>query len=92
MPEKITSIKEFHKYGLEWDEDNIKWYWNDQLIRSVEKKVIIEASVNKKIFEEDFYIVVNLAAGGLFDNWYRPNPTDLPCKMLVKDVKYYIFD
>jgi beta-glucanase (GH16 family) len=60
------STTDFHTYTLEWEPGEIRWYIDDALIltqnRWFTKRGTYPAPFNKK-----FYIIMNLAIGGLFD-------------------------
>lgn len=52
----------FHTYGVNWAEDHIDWYYDGEKVFSY-----TPADVNSKEqwpFNEEFYIIINLAVGG----------------------------
>lgn len=60
------SIEGWHTYSVEWDKDEIRWYVDDDLY-SVQSDWY---SVNRPYpapFDQNFYIILNLAVGGHFD-------------------------
>ena len=56
-----TSI--FNKYGIEWDENKITWYVNDEYFHTYEQN---SQTLNNWPFDQYFYLILNLAIGGDF--------------------------
>lgn len=84
------SIAEYHIYAVEWDENNIRWYCDNNLFLSISSWAITgENTSNTKPFDTNFYIILNLACGGHFDNYTSPSTSDLPASMYVDYVKWY---
>jgi len=52
---------EFHVFSLEWQQDQLKWYVDNILYSTVNKADI---GANTWPFNEDFFLIVNLAVGG----------------------------
>jgi beta-glucanase (GH16 family) len=77
-----ASITGFHEYGLEWDAGSIKWLV-DGLVYA-EKR--LEPGVMP--FDKSFYLVINLAVGGWFDN-VPVEESVLPAVMTVSDIWLY---
>ncbi|WP_197971925.1 RICIN domain-containing protein [Treponema zioleckii] len=82
------SISGFHTYAVEWDYGRLKWL--------VDGNVYFETSswwsdghAYPAPFDRPFYILLNLALGGDFDNGHTPVDKDLPAKMLVDYVRVY---
>ncbi len=82
------SISGFHTYAVEWDYGKLKWL--------VDGNVYFETSdwwsdghAYPAPFDRPFYILLNLALGGDFDNGHTPLDSDLPAKMLVDYVRVY---
>lgn len=68
----------FHTYGLEWNENFLKFYFDDQLVSSYNRpSEISQLTAN--------YIIINLAIGGWAESGSRPiavtagNPAYLEC-------------
>lgn len=59
---------QFHVFSLEWKQDQIKWYVDDNLFSTINKPDI---GANNWPFNELFYFIINLAVGGNF-----PGPVD----------------
>jgi len=58
----------FHKYSLDWSEDSINMYVDDQLYHTVANNSSIP-------FNQDFFFILNLAIGGNFAGAVDPNLT-----------------
>ena len=60
------SSENWHTYAVEWEADEIRWYVDDTLYSRQSDWY----SVNHKYpapFDQNFYIILNLAVGGAFD-------------------------
>ena len=92
---KQTSLKDFHLYSLEWDEDEIRWYCDNQLVNTVVKRIFtrtLDDGSTYNPFTKDFHILLNLAVGGHFDD-HRIPPSDFQsCEMKVQYVRLYQFN
>lgn len=88
------SIEEFHVYGIEWEPDEIRWYVDGELFHTENSwyargKGKTENYPFPAPFNEEFYILLNLAVGGNFDNGKEPQESDLPAIMEVDYVRVY---
>jgi beta-glucanase (GH16 family) len=77
--------EEFHVFSIEWEQDQIRWYVDNNLFSTVSK-----ADVGSAIwpFNESFYLIVNLAVGGNLPG----NPdasTYLPQWLIVDYIRVY---
>lgn len=88
------SVKDFHTYGILWDEESISWYVDDEN----EPYFTLEARSwhNDKIYEEanapfdrDFHVLLNMAIGGNFDNGTTVPNDFTQAEMLVDYVRIY---
>lgn len=66
----------FHKYSMEWTSEHIKWYVDDVLLHTV-------TSAERKIANEDMYIILNLAIGGNAASW--PGAPDTYTETLISE-------
>jgi beta-glucanase (GH16 family) len=76
---------EFHVFSVEWKQDQIKWYVDNNLYSTVNRADI--GSLNWP-FNEQFFLIFNLAVGG---NW-PGNPdatTYVPQWMIVDYIRVY---
>jgi beta-glucanase (GH16 family) len=73
----------FHVYAVEWDEEKIDWYFDDELYFTLD---ITDPAMSE--FHEHFFIILNVAVGG---NW--PGDPDAstvwPQEMIVDYVRVY---
>lgn len=79
-----TLQNDFHIYAVEWEQDEIRWYVDDQ-----EFFKLTSADVpDTWIFDHPFFIALNLAVGGTWPGY--PNDTTVfPQQMLVDYVRVY---
>ncbi|MBN2504871.1 MAG: glycoside hydrolase family 16 protein [Bacilli bacterium] len=77
--------KGFHKYSLLWQSDKITY-----LIDDLEVKVYVrgmddyDSSAEGWPFDEPFYLIINLAIGGMLGG--VPEPSDYPQKFVIKSI------
>lgn len=77
--------EEFHTYALEWTEEELVWYFEDQIFQRIR---FDEFETEFNPFSSPFYIILNLAVGGDF----LPNPdesTQFPQAFVVDYVRVY---
>jgi beta-glucanase (GH16 family) len=76
---------QFHVFSMEWEQDQMKFYVDDNLFSTVTKA---DLGANNYPFNESFYFIVNLAVGG---NW--PGPPDaatvFPQWLIVDYIRIY---
>lgn len=86
------NITQYHKYAVEWTEDNINFFIDDYNFVSFDKS---QWSTNGSPysqtapFDKDFYIILNLAVGGNFDGGQLPSDSNLPAEMKVDYVRVF---
>jgi beta-glucanase (GH16 family) len=73
----------FHQYMIEWDENKIQWF-----IDGISFKTMNITSNNMSAFHQPFFVILNLAVGGLWPG-SPDNTTPFPSEMLVDYVRYY---
>jgi beta-glucanase (GH16 family) len=75
---------DFHVYAIEWEENQIRWYFDDQEFF----KITPEDVPGEWIFDHPFFIILNLAVGGGWPGY--PNTTTVfPQFMYVDYVRVY---
>jgi len=82
------TIEDFHVYAVEWTDKQITWLCDDKIVG----KVTEWKSENNPFpapFDVPFYIVLNLAVGGLFDGSREPAPSFTSAEMKVDYVRVY---
>jgi beta-glucanase (GH16 family) len=76
-----STINQFHDYSLEWDSSSIRWL--------VDGHCYAERPLQPGMpFDEPFYLVINLAVGGWYDNVPIDEAT-LPAVMTVSGIWLY---
>ncbi len=71
----------FHVYSLEWDEEKLQFFVDDNLYHTILKSNLSQA--NPYPFDEPFFFIANVAVGG---NWPgSPDPTTSFPKNLIID-------
>lgn len=60
------SAENWHTYSIEWDEKCIKWYVDDNLY-STQTNWYCAGRQYPAPFNQNFYLIINLAVGGHFD-------------------------
>ncbi len=76
----------YHLYAVEWEPEEIRWYFDDVQYKSVNRSGLPAGAVWS--FDKPFHLLLNLAVGG---NWPK-NPDDstrFPQFMRVDYVKVY---
>lgn len=83
---------DYHVYSAVWEEDSIKWYVDGECFFKATKEQwysLGNLENDKAPFDQDFYIIMNLAVGGWFDGGATPNEGDIPATMQVDYVRVY---
>jgi len=84
VPDADTLKNDFHVYAIEWQENEIRWFFDDQ-----EYFKITPANVPSDwIFDHDFFIIMNMAVGGRWPG-YPDETTVFPQFMNVDYVRVY---
>jgi len=80
--------KKFHIWRMDWDENAISLFVDDQLLNRVELKELVNRDGNNfNPFMQPHYILLNLALGG--DNGGDPSQTKFPRRFEVDYVRVY---
>ena len=82
---------DFHTYSVVWEENMIKWYVDGNLFFFLNSDQWYTTASSSKTapFDKEFYIIMNLAVGGWFDNGITPKAGDIPATMQVDYVRVY---
>jgi len=75
---------DFHVYAIEWEENEIRWYFDDQQYF----KLTPEDVPSDWIFDHPFFIIINLAVGGRWPG-YPDKTTVFPQFLYVDYVRVY---
>lgn len=73
---KKTDFSDWHVYSLVWEEDSIKIYCDGKCYfkcTNAEWYSGADRGNPNAPFDQRFYLIMNLAAGGTFDNGYAPD-------------------
>jgi beta-glucanase (GH16 family) len=74
-------ITGWHEYTFEWNQ-RLMTFWVDDFPIYLTMNTIDP-------FNQDFYLILNLAVGGMFDNYLEPPQTFIAQRMLVDYVRVY---
>lgn len=92
FPDNQTFDSDFHVYTLVWEEDNLKWYVDGTCFLKVTSEQwysMADPNNSNAPFDQKFYLIMNLAMGGLFDGGLAPGSSDIPATMQVDYVRVY---
>ena len=84
--ERGSFAADFHAFAVEWDSTRVQFFVDDVL-----HYTIARAEVERRgawVFDQPFYVIVNLAVGGTFDGDPK-SETILPATMLIDYVRVY---
>lgn len=91
-----TDINDFHIYSIEWEPGEMRWYVDGELFSTKNRwysKGAKEADnyTYPAPFDEEFYLLLNLAVGGNYVSNVEPTPEDFntPATMEVDYVRVY---
>ncbi len=88
-----TDITDFHIYAIEWKENEIIWYVDgEEYFRASNWYTMSDDGVIAEYpapFNKEFYIILNLAVGGDYDDNRLPYDEALPATMEVDYVRVY---
>jgi beta-glucanase (GH16 family) len=79
-----TLKNDFHVFAIEWEENEIRWYFDDQQYFKLTPDDVPEAW----IFDHPFFIILNLAVGGRWPG-YPDKTTVFPQFLYVDYVRVY---
>ena len=85
-------IGDYHKYAVEWKEDVIRFFVDDVCYHTDFKYqwgTSNAQSSETAPFDKDFYIILNLAIGGQFDNWTMPPENFTSADMKIDYVRVF---
>ena len=83
---------DYHVYSVVWEQDSIKWYVDGTcFFKATSDQWYSSGAPNNPYapFDQDFYIIMNLAIGGWFDGNRVPSESDFPATMQVDYVRVY---
>jgi beta-glucanase (GH16 family) len=88
------SISQYHTYAIEWEPNEIRWYVDGELFSTKTNWDSTTPGQPAKNaypapFDQDFYLILNMAVGGHYVENTMPEPGDVPAEMLVDYVRVY---
>ena len=89
---KKSGIDDWHVYSVIWEEDNIKVYCDGKCYFKCTNADWYSGSDRGNAnapFDQRFYLILNLAAGGTFDSGYVPDSSFTSATMEVDYVRVY---
>lgn len=89
---KGTVFSDWHVYSVVWEEDSIKIYCDGKCYFKCTNEMWYSGSNRGNVnapFDQRFYLIMNLAAGGSFDNYNVPESDFTQADMYVDYVRVY---
>ena len=89
---KKSGIDDWHVYSVVWEADNIKIYCDGKCYFKCTNGAWYSGSDRGNTyapFDQRFYLILNLAAGGTFDSGYVPDSSFTSATMQVDYVRVY---
>ncbi len=84
LPSKARYADDFHIFAIEWEEEEIRWYMDDQMYW----KLTPAAVPGDWVYDHPFYLLINVAVGGQWPG-YPDDTTSFPQMMKVDYVRIY---
>lgn len=77
---------DFHSYGISWDSKSIEWFFDGVSYNKISKS---DPRLDGKPwpFDQEFYLIINLAIGGWFAG--EVDPQLQSAELIVESIKYY---
>ena len=86
-PTKLAD--DFHTYSINWTPDAIEWFFDDIAYNTITRQEV-ESTGKPWPFNQEFYLIMNLAIGGWFAGEVDPALTN--AELVVESIKYYSID
>ena len=85
------NIAEYHKYAVEWKAETIRYLIDDVCHFQINKSQWQTRGSTSEYapFDKDFYIILNLAVGGHFDNYQMPPSNFTSADMKIDYVRVF---
>ncbi len=81
-----SASSEFHIYAIEWEETEIRFYVDQFNYHTVTKKA---STTNEWPFDQDFFLIINLAIGGDWGGIEGIDNSNFPCRYVIDYVRVY---
>ncbi|MBC8368192.1 family 16 glycosylhydrolase [bacterium] len=90
----VNFADDFHVYAIEWEPEQIRWYVDDLLYSTKYSwQWYSDGAPGNPLapFDQDFYIILNAAVGGLYTGCTYPGciSADLPQEYIIDYVRVY---
>ena len=82
----IGNVEDYHVYAVEWFDDRLDFYFNDQKVFTYENENEGEISWP---FDKPFYVIMNLAFGGAWGATRGTDETKLPQEFRVDYIRVF---
>ncbi|SFZ94077.1 Glycosyl hydrolases family 16 [Flaviramulus basaltis] len=79
--------EQFHIWRMDWDENSIKLFVDNQLLNEVDLKTTFNGTNRKNPFHQPHYLLLNLAVGGI--NGGEVTQESLPTEFVIDYVRVY---
>jgi beta-glucanase (GH16 family) len=79
---------DWHVYAIEWQKDDITWYVDAFRVNDAKQNIAVDGA-NSWPFNAPFFLILDLAMGGTWDNGLAPAAADLPASLKVDYVRWY---
>jgi len=83
--QKYNIADDFHTYAIEWDTDQVSWFYDGAKYSTVTRSDVGE---RKWVFDQPFFIILNLAVGGQLPGMVSPQ-TVFPAQLYVDYVRVF---
>jgi beta-glucanase (GH16 family) len=90
----IDALNQFHTYGIIWNETSIEWFFDGYSLGKVSysptksQSYLYPTSVDWP-FDQNFYIILNLAVGGTWGGAQGIDDTIFPTEFVIDYVRVY---
>lgn len=86
-PTKLAD--DFHTYSINWTPDSIEWFFDDSSYNVINRQEVAAAGKHWP-FNQEFYLIMNLAIGGWFAG--EVDPALIHAELVIESIKYYSID
>lgn len=83
--QKYNIADDFHTYAIEWDANQVSWFYDGTKYNTITRA---DLGDRKWVFDQPFFIILNLAVGGQLPGPVGINTT-FPAQLLVDYVRVY---
>jgi beta-glucanase (GH16 family) len=84
-PQDYAIADDFHTYAVEWDKDQISWFFDDVEYHTLTRD---DVGSDRWVFDQPFFLILNLALGGTLGGFISPD-TVFPAQVYADYVRVY---